>query len=84
MSEDRLLPVGTPVILKKPLTERDIPQVEPCSYTMGRISEYEPADGRYGVQFEGLNAQGWPGKEGTFPMTFYFRRDEFTLARAGT
>jgi hypothetical protein len=76
---ERLLPVGTPVILKVPLTERDVPQIEPCSYTMGRISEYEPVDDRYGIQFEGLNTT-----EGNHPMTFYYKRDEFVLARPGT
>lgn len=79
MASKRLLPVGTSIVLKKPLTERDIPTIESQSFTMGRISDCELTDGRYGVQFEGLSTE-----EGNHPLTFYFGRDEFVLARTGT
>lgn len=78
MSDERLVPIGTPVVLKQPMTERDIGCVEPCSYTLGRVAEHEQGDRPYGIQFEGLTTQA-----GTL-MTCYFKRDEFVLARAGT
>jgi len=79
MSDERLVPIGTPVVLRQPMTERDIGCVESCSYTLGRVAEQPcPEEQRYGIQFEGLTT------EGGFPMTCYFKRDEFVLARAGT
>ena len=75
----RILPVGTPIILKTPGNERDVLNLTPCTFSMGRVAEL-PEEGTdlYGLAFEGITL---PNGE---PMTLYYTRNEFVLARAGT